>query len=683
MKKNIFSKSALWASLSLLVACGNPTKETQTKSEEKGLDLSAMDTSVRPQDDFYNYVNGSWMKTAKIPSDKTSWGTYYMLDDITEANCLSILDDLVNKEYPEGSEGQKIQTLYKQYIDWDTRNKQGITPIEGQLAKINAIASLADLQKYLEEATLLGNNPICSWGAYADMKDSNTNVAYLSNFSIGMGSDYYQKESQSNTEALQKYESFVAQVFKAIGEQNPEEKAKKQVAFEKSLAKLMLTVEESRDPNLSYHPMSVEELGVLVKNINLPQLLKNVGMGENKVIISELRLYKDYDKFINANNLPLLKDYLKYMLVLGNINNLNQELDNISFEFYDKYLRGQQEQRAITKRAFSLIDGSLGEAFGKLYVEKYFPAKAKEEMILLIGYLKRSFAEHIKQASWMSQKTKDKALVKLEKMGVKVGYPDTWTDYSKLVIEPASQVSYFENIAHIRSWKYKKRLADVGKPVDKSRWKMNPQNVNAYYNPQGNEIVFPAAILQKPFFSFEADPAVNFGGIGAVIGHEMTHGFDDSGAEFDAYGNLENWWTPEDKANFKKGTQALAAQFDKYEVVKGHFVNGTFTSGENIADLGGVNIAYDALQLYLKEHGKIGKISGYTQNQRFFLSWATVWRAVARDKHLINQVKTDPHTPQFIRAYAPLVNVDAWYKAFDVKKGDKLYKKPEERVRIW
>ena len=243
MKKNIFSKSALWASLSLLVACGNPTKENQTKSEEKGLDLSAMDTSVRPQDDFYNYVNGSWMKTAKIPSDKTSWGTYYMLDDITEANCLSILDDLVNKEYPDGSEGQKIQTLYKQYIDWDTRNKQGITPIEGQLAKINAIASLADLQKYLEEATLLGNNPICSWGAYADMKDSNTNVAYLSNFSIGMGSDYYQKESQSNTEALQKYESFVAQVFKAIGEQNPEEKAKKQVAFEKSLAKLMLTVE--------------------------------------------------------------------------------------------------------------------------------------------------------------------------------------------------------------------------------------------------------------------------------------------------------------------------------------------------------------------------------------------------------------------------------------------------------
>ena len=681
MKKNIFSKSALWASLSLLVACGNPTKETQTKSEEKGLDLSAMDTSVRPQDDFYNYVNGSWMKTAKIPSDKTSWGTYYMLDDITEANCLSILDDLVNKEYPEGSEGQKIQTLYKQYIDWDTRNKQGITPIEGQLAKINAIASLADLQKYLEEATLLGNNPICSWGAYADMKDSNTNVAYLSNFSIGMGSDYYQKESQSNTEALQKYESFVAQVFKAIGEQNPEEKAKKQVAFEKSLAKLMLTVEESRDPNLSYHPMSVEELGALVKNINLPQLLKNVGMGENKVIISELRLYKDYDKFINTNNLPLLKDYLKYMLVLGNINNLNQELDNLSFEFYDKYLRGQQEQRAIQKRAFSLIDNSLGEAFGKLYVEKFFPKESKELMLTLISYLRKSFAEHIKNLSWMSEETKQKALTKLEKLNVKVGYPDKWEDYSKLVIDPKASLS--ENLQHLSQWYYQKSLDEVGKPVDKTKWGMTPQTVNAYYSPLYNEIVFPAAMLQAPMFNPEADPAVNFGAIGGIIGHEITHGFDDSGAQFDADGNLQDWWSPADRDNFEKATQALAKQYDQYEPVKGVFVNGTFTNGENIADLGGANIAFDALQMYLKDHGDVEKISGFTQNERFFIAWATVWRSLTTDQNLSNQVKTDPHSPDYLRAFAPLTNVDAWYQTFNVKEGDKLYRKPEDRVKIW
>ena len=679
MKKNTFSKTVLWASL--LAACGNPPKETPAKTEEKGLDISAMDTSVRPQDDFYNYVNGSWMKTAKIPADKTSWGTYYMLDDITETNCLSILDDLVSKQYPDGSEGQKIQTLYKQYVDWDTRNKQGLSPIEGQLAQIDNIKSLADLQKYLEEATRLGNNPICAWGAYADMKDSNTNVAYLSNFSIGMGNDYYQKESQSNTEALQKYEAFVAQVFKAMGAQNPEEKAQKQVAFEKSIAKLMLTVEESRDPNLSYHPLSVEELGSMVKNINLPQLLKNVGMGENKVIVSELRLYKDYDKFINANNLPLLKDYLKYMLVLSNISNLNEELDNLSFEFYDKYLRGQQEQRSIQKRAFSLIDGSLGEAFGKLYVEKFFPKTSKDQMLTLISYLRKSFAQHIQNLSWMSEETKQKALAKLDKLNVKVGYPDKWEDYSKLNIDPKATLT--ENLQHLSQWYYQKSLDEVGKPVDKTKWGMTPQTVNAYYSPLYNEIVFPAAILQAPMFNPEADPAVNFGAIGGIIGHEMTHGFDDSGAQFDADGNLQDWWGPADRANFEKATQALAKQYDQYEPVKGIFVNGIFTNGENIADLGGANIAFDALQMYLKDHGDVAKISGFTQNERFFIAWATVWRSLTTDQNLTNQVKTDPHAPDYLRAFAPLTNVDAWYQTFNVKEGDKLYRKPQDRVKIW
>ena len=681
MKKNTFSKATLWASLSFLVACGNPPKETLSKTEEKGLDISAMDTSVRPQDDFYNYVNGSWMKTAKIPADKTSWGTYYMLDDITETNCLSILDDLVSKQYPDGSEGQKIQTLYKQYIDWDTRNKQGLSPIEGQLAQIDNIKSLADLQKYLEEATRLGNNPICAWGAYADMKDSNTNVAYLSNFSIGMGNDYYQKESQSNTEALQKYEAFVAQVFKTIGAQNPEEKAQKQVAFEKNLAKLMLTVEESRDPNLSYHPLSVEELGTMVKNINLPQLLKNVGMGENKVIVSELRLYKDYDKFINTNNLPLLKDYLKYMLVLSNISNLNEELDNLSFEFYDKYLRGQQEQRSIQKRAFSLIDSSLGEAFGKLYVEKFFPKTSKDQMLTLISYLRKSFAQHIQNLSWMSEETKHKALAKLDKLNVKVGYPDKWEDYSKLSIDPKASLT--ENLQHLSQWYYQKSLDEVGKPVDKTKWGMTPQTVNAYYNPLYNEIVFPAAILQAPMFNPEADPAVNFGAIGGIIGHEMTHGFDDSGAQFDADGNLQDWWSPADRANFEKATQALAKQYDQYEPVKGIFVNGIFTNGENIADLGGANIAFDALQMYLKNHGDVAKISGFTQNERFFMAWATVWRSLTTDQNLTNQIKTDPHAPDYLRAFAPLTNVDAWYQTFNVKEGDKLYRKPQDRVKIW
>ena len=335
----------------------------------------------------------------------------------------------------------------------------------------------------------------------------------------------------------------------------------------------------------------------------------------------------------------------------------------------------------MNKRALSLINGVVGEAFGKLYVEKYFPAKAKEEMVTLVDYLKKSFAEHIKNVTWMSDATKEKALHKLSTFKVKVGYPDKWEDYSKMSL--SADASLFENLIKVTQWAYQKDLDKVGKPVDKTKWEMTPQTVNAYYNPLYNEIVFPAAILQAPFFSFEADPAVNFGGIGAVIGHEITHGFDDSGAQFDADGNLQNWWTPADKENFEKVTKALAAQFDKYEPVKGVFVNGTFTNGENIADLGGVNIAFDALQMYLKDHGAVADISGYNQNQRFFLSWATVWRTLSTDQFMTNQVKTDPHTPGYFRAFAPLTNVDAWYKAFDVKEGDKLYRKPEDRVKIW
>ena len=652
------------------------------ETTDKGLDLSAMDSSVRPQDDFYNFVNGGWMKTNKIPADKPSWGTFYMLREETDEQCLTILDNLLKEQYPAGSEGEKIQILYKNYMDMDARNKAGLTPLEPTLKKIQAIQNLSDLQAYLEEATPLGENPICGWGVYADMKDSNQNTIYLGNFGLGLGRDYYQKESDSNTEAITKYQTFVTDIFKLLGEPKAAEKAAQQVAFEKDLAKLMLTNEEDRDPNRSYNPQTMEELSKLVKNLNLPAYLKKVGVNTDKVVVSEIRLYKEYDKFLNEKNLPLIKDYLRYQLVANNATNLDATLDELSFDFYSKYLRGQQEQRPMNKRALSLINGVVGEAFGKLYVEKYFPAKAKEEMVTLVGYLNKSFAEHIKNVTWMSADTKEKALHKLSTFKVKVGYPDKWEDYSKLQLN--GQASLFENLREVARWAYQKSLEEeVGKPVDKSKWGMTPQTVNAYYNPLYNEIVFPAAILQPPFFNFEADPAVNFGGIGAVIGHEITHGFDDSGAEFDAEGNLQNWWTPADKENFEKVTAALAKQFDQYEPVKGIFVNGIFTNGENIADLGGVNIAYDALQMYLNDHGKIEKISNFTQEQRFFISWATVWRTLSTDAYMTNQVKTDPHTPGYFRAFAPLTNVDSWYKAFDVKEGDKLYKKPEDRIKIW
>ena len=686
MRKTV-KTALLFSSAALIVACGGNNKKSENamtdKNADKGLSLAEMDTTVHPQDDFYNYVNGTWAKTAKIPADKPTWGSFHILREKTDENCLLILDNLLKENFAQGTEGQKIKDLYESFIDWKKRDAEGLKPIEGLLTKIDNIKTLADLQKYLEEVTPEGENPICAWGVYADMKDSNMNTVYLGNFSIGMGRDYYQKDNKENTEALQKYQDYVMAIFKVLKDDKAAEKAKQMVDFERSVAKLMLTNEEDRNPNLSYNPQTMAELSKLVKNINLPQLLKNVGVNTDKVVVSEIRLYKQYDKFINEKNLPLIKDYLKYQLVADNASNLTKELDELSFNFYSKELQGQQEQRPMNKRALSVINGILGEAFGKLYVEKYFPPKAKEEMVTLVDYLKKSFAQHIKDVTWMSDATKEKALAKLNKFTVKVGYPDKWEDYSKLTIEPAAKSVYYTNLQRVNEWAYQKSLEKVGKPVDKTKWGMSPQTVNAYYNPLYNEIVFPAAILQPPFFNFEADPAVNFGGIGAVIGHEMTHGFDDSGAEFDGDGNLQNWWTPEDKKNFENATKALAKQYDQYEPVKGVFVNGTFTSGENIADLGGVNIAFDALQMYLKDKGNVDKISNFTQDQRFFISWGTVWRTLSTDKYLTNQVKTDPHSPGYFRSFGPLVNVDAWYKAFDVKEGDKLYKKPEDRIKIW
>ncbi len=658
--------------------------ETVKENPERGLDLSTMDKSVHPQDDFYNFVNGTWMKTAVIPSDKSTWGSFNKLAEDTDNNSMTILNSLLTEKFAEGSEGKKIQDLYGTYMNMDKRNADGINPIKGDLAKIDGIKSISDLQDYLIGATKNGENPFYGWGIDADLKDSKMNAGYLGNANLGMGRDYYQKDNPKNAEALAEYTKYVASMLDVLGYKNSAASAQNIVKFEKSIAKTYLTNEQIRDATLQYNPKTMNELSALVKNVNLSKYLAAVGVKADKVIVGELNYYKNLDQFINQKNLPLIKDYMKFHLLSGSASYLSKSLDEQKFNFYGKYLRGQQEQRAQNKRGFELINGVLGEAFGKLYVEKYFPAEAKSQMVELIGYLKKSFAAHINNLSWMSLVTKEKAMKKLNTFTVKVAYPDKWKDYSKLQFESAENGgTLYKNLQNYTAWQYQKDLDKIGKPVDRTEWGMSPQTVNAYYNPLNNEIVFPAAILQPPFFNPEADAAINFGGIGAVIGHEMTHGFDDSGAQFDAEGNLVDWWTAEDKANFEKATKSLAAQYDSYEPVKGTHVNGTFTNGENIADLGGVNISYDALQMYLKDHGNPGLISGYTQDQRFFMSWATVWRTLQKEAALINQIKTNEHAPGLYRAFGPLVNTDAFYKAFDVKEGDKHYKKPEERIKIW
>nr|WP_199162925.1 M13 family metallopeptidase [Elizabethkingia sp. ASV34] len=659
------------------------TVATKTQKDE-GLNLSYRDTSVRPQDDFFNYVNGGWLKTAKIPSDKSSWGSFNKLREDTDNNSMNILKEILKSKYPAGSEGQKIQALYTTYTDWTKRNALGISPIKADLDKVDAIKDLKSFQQYIDQATLTGDNPFYGWGAGADMKNSKMNAVYLGGPRLGLGKDYYQKENEANTAILADYKNYITTLLGVIGYQNSASIAQNVLDFEKRMAKTLLTNEQARDANLRYNPKTVAELPALVKNVDLPDYLKTVGVNTDKVIIGEINYYKNLDSFINQENLPLIKDYLKYRIIASNASNLDQKLDDIQFNFYSKRMQGQQEQRSMDKRGLSFVNGIVGEAFGKLYVEKYFPAEAKAEMVVLVDYVKKAFASRIKKLDWMSSVTKEKALDKLNKFTVKVAYPDKWKDYSKLTLKSdADGGSLYSNLQEISKWQYQKGLEKVGKPVDKTEWGMTPQTVNAYYSSSNNEIVFPAAILQPPFFNFKADAAVNFGGIGAVIGHEISHGFDDSGSRFDGDGNLNNWWTDEDRKKFEAATQKLGAQYDTYEPVKGSHVNGKFTMGENIGDLGGVNVAYEALQMYLKDKGNPGKISNLTQDQRFFMSWATVWRTLSTDQYKVNQVKTDPHSPGEYRAFAPLVNVDAFYNAFDIKPGDKLYKKPEDRIKIW
>ena len=648
------------------------------------INLKNMDTSVRPQDDFYNYVNGGWMKKAEIPSDRSRWGSFDELREFTDSVTLGILKKSMKESHVKGSEGQKVADLYQTITDTVSRNQQGIKPILPTLAKIDAIKNTKDLQKFLTAETPYGFNPFYGFYVYNHKKKSTENAIYLGSASLGMGKDYYQKEDAESKAKLEKYTTFVAKMLAYTDDAQKEQHAKEIVTFEKSMAKSMFTLEEERDDNLQYNPMAVKDLKKIVKNVNLASYLKNVGVKTDSVIISEINYYKKLDQFINKSNLETVKRYLKATVINDNLGYLSMDMERMNFDFYSRQLQGVQQQRSLDKRALGIVNGTVGEALGKLYVKEVFPAEAKTKAQEMINYLKLSYKEHIEGLTWMSADTKTKAVDKLNKIMVKIGYPDQWKDYSTLSINNTKEGgSYYQNMKNAAHWDFQRELAKIGKPVDKTEWHMNPQTVNAYYNPQNNEIVFPAAILQPPFYNYKADAAVNFGGIGAVIGHEISHGFDDSGADYDGDGNLKNWWTEQDAEKFEAAGQALADQFSAYEPFPSIHVNGKFTLGENIGDLGGINTAYTALQLYLRDHSENQQIDGFTQNQRFFMSWATIWRTKIKDEALKNQVKTDPHSPGYYRAIGPLENVDAFYKAFNVKEGDKMYKAPTKRIIIW
>lgn len=676
------------ATMLMIFTSVNAQKATPS-GESHGINLEYMDKKVKPGDDFFRFVNGEWFDKTEIPADRTRWGSFDELRQNTDIDALNILKEAVNnKNLDPKSDQMKAVNVFKTYLDLDTRNKLGITPIKPTLDQINKVKNVKDIVSLVTEKMPEGGLGFFGMYIYADAMDSNKNVINISPGSIGLPDrDYYVSQDADSKDKKQKYETHVAHMLQFLGidAASAAKQAAQVVNLETKMAEARLDRVERRDRRKTYNPMSVADLQKLTPSVNWNNYLNAAGLKNvDQVVVSMPKYMEALEQIFKTASIEELKAYLRWTLINKNTGVLTTAIDEANFDFYSKTLTGAIAQRPIEERALQVVNGTVGEALGKLYVEKKFPPEAKAKAKEMIDYVFLAFENRINNLPWMTPSTRQGAIEKLRKSTVKIGYPDKWEDYSKLEIKsPEQGGTYYENMKNVARWGFAKNIAEYGKPVDKTKWGMSPQTVNAYFNPTNNEIVFPAAILQPPFYDYKADMAVNFGGIGAVIGHEISHGFDDSGSRYNADGNLVNWWTEDDLKQFTGLGGALADQYSALEPLPNTFVDGKFTLGENIGDLGGVNAAYDGLQLYLKDKGRPGLIDGYTPEQRFFISWGTIWRTKMRDEAIKNQVKTDPHAPGMYRSYVPLQNVDAWYKAFDIKPGDKLYVAPEKRVKIW
>ncbi|WP_372754319.1 M13 family metallopeptidase [Mariniflexile sp.] len=663
----------------------------QSYAQQKGvgIDLSLMDTSVSPKDDFFNFVNGTWLKNTEIPADRTRWGSFDELRKKTDADALAILEEASkNPQYKSDTDQGKAINLYKSIMDTVARNKAGITPLKPYLAKIDAVKNVTDLQNLAIEMASKGGIGFFGIGVGTDAKNSSKNVIYVGPGSLGLpDKDYYVSKDADSKEKREKYVLHIARMLQFIGEKPKVAKknAEKILALETEMSKPRLDRVERRDRRKSYNPMTIADLQKMTNAIDWEKQITSIGLPiVDTLIVSQPKYMDALQQILTANKIEDWKAYMRWTLLNKAADNLSTDLEKANWDFYSKTLSGAIKQRPRDEGALQVINGATGEALGKLYVEKMFPAEAKEKAQNMIKNVIRAYEARINNLTWMSADTKKSAIEKLNKMTIKIGYPDKWKDYSALtIISPEEGGTYFDNSLLISEWSFKRNIEKLNKPVDKTEWGMSPQTVNAYFNPSNNEIVFPAAILQPPFYDYNADEAVNYGGIGAVIGHEISHGFDDSGSRYNADGNLINWWTEEDLTQFTALGTALADQYSALEPIPGIKVDGKFTLGENIGDLGGINAAYDGLQLYLKENGNPGLIDGFTPEQRLFISWATIWRSKMRDEAIKNQVKTDPHSPAMYRGYVPLLNLETFHKAFDIKPGDGMYVAPEKRVLIW
>lgn len=665
--------------------------QTAKAQQKPGINVSYMDKNVKPSDDFFRYVNGSWLDKTEIPGDKTRWGSFDELRENTNNDALAILKQAAaNKNLTSSSDQGKAANLYKTIMDTVARNKQGIAPLQPYLKKIEAVKNVKDLEKLLIEMEPVGGLGFFGMGVGADAKDSNKNIVYLMPGTLGLPDrDYYVSTDADSKEKREKYVEHVAKMLQYLGVKSKDaaKQANKILELETAMAQPRLDRVERRDSRKTYNPMTVADLQKLTPAINWNNYFSGLGVQFNagdSINVSQPKYMTALQDIFKENKVDDWKAYMKWTLLNKASDKLTTDIETADWEFYSKTLKGAIKEETRDKNALQTVNGTVGEALGKLYVEKKFPAEAKAKAESMIKNVMLAFENRINRLPWMAKSTRENAINKLRKLNVKIGYPDKWKDYSDLAIKsPAEGGTFFGNMQNATRWNFNEDIAKLHKPVDKTEWHMSPQTVNAYFNPAYNEIVFPAAILQPPFYDYKADEAVNYGGIGAVIGHEISHGFDDSGSRYNADGNLVNWWSDEDLAKFTGLGGSLADQYSGLQPLPGIYVDGKFTLGENIGDLGGVNAAYDGLQLYLKQNGNPGLIDGYTPEQRFFISWATIWRTKMRDEAIKNQVKTDPHSPGMYRAFVPLQNVDAFYTAFDIKPGDGMYVAPDKRVKIW
>ena len=686
MKRHILSAAALVlvASMAQAESAKSAAGNTKAKTLSAGIALEYVEPTVRAQDDFFQHLNGKWLKTVEIPADKSSWGAFYKLHDDTQPQLRAIIEkSAAVKNAQAGSEVQLIGDFFASYMDEARLEQLGIAPLKGELDKIAAIKDKAELPATFARLGRLGVTVPFGFYIHQDAKDSTKYVADLYQGGLGMPDrDYYLKADDAKlADTRAKYQQHVEKMLALSGDKNAAANAKAIVDLETELARVQWTKVENRDPIKTYNKVELAKLAEIAPVYEWNAWLGAAGIGgkTDYVIVSQPSYLKGMAEIVNRVPLETWKVYLQQHLVNGYASYLSKAFVDQRFAFHGTTLSGAPKLEPRWKRGVSTVEGALGDAVGKLYVKEHFPAERKARMEALVKNLLAAYRQSIDTLDWMSPATKKEAQAKLAKFNPKIGYPNKWKDYASLSVKRDDLVG---NVMRSREVEYNRELNKLGKPIDRDEWMMTPQTVNAYYNPELNEIVFPAAILQPPFFDMNADDAVNYGAIGAVIGHEISHGFDDQGSQYDGDGNMRNWWTEEDGKRFAEKTKVLVQQYASYSPLPGYNVNGELTLGENIGDNSGLAIAHKAYKLSLKGK-KAPVINGLSGDQRFYMGWGQVWRAKMREPAQINQVKTDPHSPAQFRANGTLKNQPGFYEAFKVKQGDKMYLAPKDRVIIW